>query len=100
MIIYLDVYCETCCALPGESCVREWVVLRDGTLITQYSIENHETRIERHKAEQHAKNRLLLPANLVPPPNEPRCPGCGGTYEEHAVDDCFESFGRPLPPDQ
>ena len=93
MFGHLDVYCETCCAMPGEFCVYKWVVLRDGEPMAQ-AAGTHIVRVKRSETEAAAKARnLLLPANIKP--EEPKCPGCGGDYEAHMLNDCFESFSRP-----
>lgn len=95
MYSHLDVYCDTCCSLPGEFCTAKWVVTDTGFPFAE-AADTHSVRVNRSKAAA-AFIQLLLPVNLVP--EDPKCPGCKGTYEEHMLNDCFESFGRPVPPE-
>lgn len=93
MFGHINVYCDVCCAMPGEFCTYKWIINGENEPIGQAS-STHPVRVNRSKAEAAKKNQLLLPANLQT--NEPTCRGCGGTYEEHMLNDCFESFSRPL----
>lgn len=64
MYDHLEVYCETCCALPGEKCAKRFLVSCN-TLLTTHG-PSHIARVKRSMREERGRQikRLMLPPGL------------------------------------